>query len=93
LETWTDLLTFVPRKQLVQFVAQLDGRQLARIFQFYLHKCGKVTIGNLRIEASPNGNGPIIVKDGQKLPLADGPMPENVNDFKRIRIELGFILQ
>jgi hypothetical protein len=81
----------VPREQLVQLVAQLDGRQLARIFQFYLHKCGKVTIGNLRIEASPNGNGPIIVKrgHGQALLLADGPMPENINDFKRIRIQLG----
>jgi hypothetical protein len=82
-------LQFVPRKQLVELVAQLDGRQLARIFQFYLHKCGKVTIGRLRIVPSPNGDGPIIVRRRQELPLADVPMPENVNDFKRIRIQLG----
>jgi hypothetical protein len=53
--------------------------------QFYLHKCGEVELGGLRIIRSSK-NGPIFVKAGRELPLALLPMPipKNIKNFKGI---------
>jgi hypothetical protein len=64
LENWADLLPFVPRRQLVQLLFQLDDRQFAKILQFFLTKEGQITLGHLRIMAprknDPKGGGPIV---------------------------------
>jgi hypothetical protein len=50
-----------------------------------LHKCGKITLGEMDINR--NENEPKIW-DGEnwELPLADVPMPENVKDFESIHL-------
>jgi hypothetical protein len=64
LENWTDLLPFVPRRQLVEIVKQLGDRQFASILQFFLTRVGQITLEHLRIvaprENDPNGIGPIV---------------------------------
>jgi hypothetical protein len=86
LENWVDLFGSVPRNQLAQLLPQIDDRQFAKFLQFFLNKCGEVTLGHLQIESSKNGNGSEIVLPGQKLPLADVPMPENIKNFKGITL-------
>jgi hypothetical protein len=103
-ETWTELFGFVPRAQLKQLVPHIGDqcqqtigdRQFVSFVQFFLHKCGEVTLGlgQLYIYSS-NGNNataPIIMNkiNGEKMPLADVPIPENVKNFKSIKIR--FIL-
>jgi hypothetical protein len=101
LETWTDVFGFLPRSQLVAFSPHIHDRQFARVVQFFLHKCGQITLGNLHITTPANlhyittstyGNGPIIEKDyRQLLPLATGPIPSNVVNFKEIRLRFAYI--
>jgi hypothetical protein len=102
LENWADLLPLVPRHQLVQLLFQLDDRQFAKILLFFLTEVGQITLGHLRIvaprEYAPNG-GPIVEvrkrfwPHWETLPpidletnLPEGPMPNNVKDFKLIEL-------
>jgi hypothetical protein len=64
-------------------------RQFVSFVQFFLHKCGEITFGPLYIYSSENGNGPIVIANGkhEELPMADVPIPENVKNFKIIRIK------
>jgi hypothetical protein len=62
--------------------------------QFYLHKCGDVTVDQFSIISS--SKGPVFVnKAGQKLPLAEvPPMPSNIKGFKEITVKfVCFFLQ
>jgi hypothetical protein len=89
----------VPRPQLVQLVCKIEDRQFASFIQYFLHKCGRITLGKLWIRpsqwsSSVFGNGPPIVLVNRQLhlsrwemPLADMPMPINVKDFKEIILE------
>jgi hypothetical protein len=97
LETWADLLPFVPRHQLVEIVKQLGDRQFAKILQFFLTEVGQITLGHLRIVAPrENASGPIVEVRKEMLPfhlpaaletnLPEGPMPTNVKDFNLIQL-------
>jgi hypothetical protein len=79
---------FLPRPQLGKLVSLIADWYFASKAQFYLHECGQITLGHLDIEPSANGSGPVIVKGRQELPLADVPMPKNVQNFKHIFIRL-----
>jgi hypothetical protein len=100
LEKWTDLLPSVPRRQLVQLLFQLDDRQFAKILQFFLTEVGQITLGHLRIvalrEHAPNGGGPIVkVQKPQsylETNLPEGPMPNNVKDFKLIQLRFAIAI-
>jgi hypothetical protein len=95
LETWADLLPHVPRQQLVQLVKQLADRQFVSALQFFLTEVGQIKLGHLTILAPRENDatsGP-IVKVRCKSPscdlettLAEGPMPNNVKDFKIIEL-------
>jgi hypothetical protein len=52
-ENWNDIFGFLPRAQLAQIVPQIGDRHFASKAQFYLHKCGKITLGNLEISSKP----------------------------------------
>jgi hypothetical protein len=70
LETWVDLLPFVPRHQLVKLFLQIEDRQLVYNLQFFLTKFGQVTLDHLRIVA-PKLNYPIagpIVEVRNEMP-------------------------
>jgi hypothetical protein len=91
LETWTDVFGYLPRSQLVTFFPHIDDRQFSRVLQFFLHKCGQITLGRLHIRTSSNGNGPVVVlQNNRELPLAEGPIPPNVVNFKEIRIRFAY---
>jgi hypothetical protein len=84
----------LPRSQLVAFSPHIHDRQFAYVVQFFLHKCGQFTLGNLHIRTSAYGYGPIIAKNHQQLlPLADGPIPSNVVNFKGIRLRFAYIFK
>jgi hypothetical protein len=95
LEIWVDLLSFLPRSSLVQFIPQIRDRTFASILQFFLNKCGEVTLEWMRIKPSWNAYGPAIVQKNKdlfstlNLPLAEGPMPPNVKNFRGIRLRFG----
>jgi hypothetical protein len=99
LETWVDALAFVPRWQLGKVVDQIRNRQFAKIIQFFLHKCGEITLNNMEI-FEPRGNGchPMVIAKQVKnnratlwlrkttTTLSDGPPPKNVKDFTSINL-------
>jgi hypothetical protein len=67
----------------------IEDRQFVSFVQFFLHKCGQITLGNMEIisKSPPNGNESVIVNEGkQEWPLPDVQMPENIKDFKEIHI-------
>jgi hypothetical protein len=90
LETWTDVFGFLPRSQLVAFSPHIHDRQFAYVLQFFIHKCGQITLGNLHITKLTNGNGRIVANN-EFLPLAEGPIPSNVLNFKEIIIRFAYI--
>jgi hypothetical protein len=108
LENWADVLTFVPRHQLVEIVKQLGDRQFARILQFFLTQVGQITLGHLRIvaprENDPNGGGPIVevrkpflsecewALSDLETKVPGGPMPNNVRDFKLIELRFAILI-
>jgi hypothetical protein len=65
----------------------IADRQFVEKVQYYLHKCGDVTLGQFSIISS--SIGPVFVnKAGQKLPLAEvPPMPSNIKGFKEITVK------
>jgi hypothetical protein len=85
LETWVELFGFLPRLQLVDLLPQINDRHLAEAVQYFLLKCGKITLGNLRIDAplyyEVNGHGRRMV---QKVLAPDTPMPGNIKNFRLI---------
>jgi hypothetical protein len=66
----------------------IGDRQFVSFVQFFLHKCGEITLGQLEITSLENGNGPIVNIYGEdpNLPLADVPIPENVKNFESINL-------
>jgi hypothetical protein len=65
----------------------IGDRQFVSFVQFFLHKCGEITLGELRIRSSENWPGPRVVnKENQRMPLADVPIPQNIKNFKSIRL-------
>jgi hypothetical protein len=66
LETWTDIFGFLPRPQLPELVPQIGDWHFAGKAQYYLHECGRITLGNLDIRRSTSWinrkNGLPVVK-------------------------------
>jgi hypothetical protein len=72
----------------------IGDRQFVSFIQFYLHKCGEITLGFLEVLNSPrNGHDNPIVKDfkydplalgGRVFPLADAPISQNIKNFEGI---------
>jgi hypothetical protein len=85
LETWTDIFGFLCRSQLVQLSPHIVDRQFSSSLQFFLHKFGQITLGNLCIESSTNGDEQVAIVNG-KFPLPDVPIPMNVNNFEGIEL-------
>jgi hypothetical protein len=94
LENWADLLPFVPRRQLVALLFQLDDRQFVSILQYCLNEEGHVTLGHLCIVAPKENHaidGPIVevrrIPEWNPTPpvmetiLPDEPIPNNVHNF------------
>jgi hypothetical protein len=77
----------VPRKQLVELLPQIDDRQFAKVLQFFLNKYGEITLGSLSIWKNEEGSI-IASSNSRKLPIADVPMPSNINNFRNISIKL-----
>jgi hypothetical protein len=74
----------------------IGDRQVVSFIQFFLHECGEVTLGHLHIKLPENVNVPIVIvneNDRMPLPLADVPIPQNVKNFKSIRIRLVFTIK
>jgi hypothetical protein len=101
LENWTELSVFVPRPKLAELVAQIGNWHFSTIAQYFLHEFTKnITLGEICIKQSRNGDGPVVVKMDQEeeqdpeseleLPLADVPMPKNISNFVDIYIRLAF---
>jgi hypothetical protein len=83
------LLPFVPRRQLVKIVSKIHNRQFAKILQFFLHKIGEVTLGEMEITEPDDEfeiERPLVraVKRHVKYLLPDVPIPGNVKSFKSI---------
>jgi hypothetical protein len=97
LETWVDVFGFLPRSYLANLIPQIRDRKLALILQFFLNKCGQVTLEWIRIKSSWNTYGSAIVQKDKdlfsklNLPLADGPIPPNVKNFRGMRLRFGHI--
>jgi hypothetical protein len=87
-ENWNDMFGFVPRPQLAELVPDIGDWHFAAKAQYYLHECGKITLGKLRIEPSTfeDEDGLIIVVKEWESPIADVPIPENIINFKGIDI-------
>jgi hypothetical protein len=98
LETWVDLFGFLPRSSLVHLIPQIRDRKFASILQFFLNKCGHVSLEWIRIKSSCSAYGTAFVQKDidlfstLDLPLADGPIPPNVKNFKGIRLRFGRII-
>jgi hypothetical protein len=77
----------------------IGDRQFVSFVQFYLHKCGKFTIGMLEIVPLTKWNGSAVVvkvtksnqEQQQEWPLADGPMPTNVKNFRQLTLKFAFL--
>jgi hypothetical protein len=90
-ENWNDAFGFLRQALLAQIVPQIGDSYFASKAQFYLHECGKITLGNLEISSKPSEDGnervPVILKEGRReLQLADVPIPANIKNFRQIRI-------
>jgi hypothetical protein len=76
-------------------ITQIRDRKFASILEFFLIKCGKITLEWIHIKPSWDIYGPAIVQKNKDLfttwdmPLAAGPIPPNVNNFKGIRLRFG----
>jgi hypothetical protein len=80
------------RKRKRQHQQFIGDRQFVSFVQFFLHKCGDVTLGQLHIY----DNEPIVSANGEyrnPLPLADVPIPENVKNFESIYIWFVFTIK
>jgi hypothetical protein len=82
----------------------IGDRHFVSALQFYIHKCGQVTLDYLEIDApKEGGNGHPIVEaykgihrrhgHGRLQPLVDVPIPKNINDFKGICLRFAFPFQ
>jgi hypothetical protein len=67
----------------------IGDRQFVSFVQFFLHKCGQITLGYL--DTSYYHDSPTIVNEaGRELPLADVPISENITNFKELELWLTF---
>jgi hypothetical protein len=87
------VFAFLPRLQLAEIVPQIGNWYFAEKAQYYLHECGKITLGRvyLNIRLFRNQVVPVIVNHDRKLPIPDVPIPVNVKDFKAMYIRFDFI--
>jgi hypothetical protein len=95
-ENWNDVFGFLPRPQLGELASLIGDWYFASKAQYYLHECGRITLGSLTIKRSRNGI-PVVNVELEKyryfwgLPLAEVPMPTNVKNFKQIKIRLDYV--
>jgi hypothetical protein len=72
----------------------IGDQQFVSFVQFFLHKCGEVTLGRLHIRGDEPIE-PIVVignqEDRMYPPLAVVPIPENVKDFRSILIRYIYV--
>jgi hypothetical protein len=92
LETWTDVFGFVPRSQLVLLTTTISDRQFVSYVQFFLHKCGQITLDKLTMATNYDGNPTIFNKAMYwYMPLADvPPISENITNFKELSLRFTF---
>jgi hypothetical protein len=57
----------------------IGDRQFVSFVQFYLHKCGQITLGKFDLTKSQ-------VIDQRDWPFPDVPMPTNIKNFKELTI-------
>jgi hypothetical protein len=74
----------------------IGDRQFVSFVQFYLHKCGDITLDQLEIRESTGRDWrrPSFAKKFEYArPLTDVslPMPENIKNFREICLEFVFI--
>jgi hypothetical protein len=97
LETWVDVLGFLPRSYLAHLIPQIRDRKFASVLHFFLNKCGEVTLGWIHIKSSFSTYGPAIVQKNKDLfsimflRLAEEPIPPNVKNFRGMRLRFGHI--
>jgi hypothetical protein len=92
LENWSDLLPFVPRRQLVKLLLEIDDYRFSTIIEYVLNEVGQISLGILRIVAIRQTfafSGPIVevYKKGwltMKTIMSDEPIPKNVINFDKI---------
>jgi hypothetical protein len=63
-------------------------RQFVSFVQFFLHKCGQITLGVLR--TNNDGTATIFKKAYRELPLADVTISENIKNFKNLLLRFTF---
>jgi hypothetical protein len=72
----------------------IGDRQFVSFVQFFLHKCGEITLGRLRICPTEDGNEPIVCvneeDEGPYLVNMPMPIPENIKGFESIRLRFIF---
>jgi hypothetical protein len=95
LENWADLLPFVPRRQLVKLLLQIDNYHFTTIIEYVLNEVGQISLGQLHI-LSPKkdeANGGAIVEmrkhfvcQNQITNLLDVPLPKNATTFQSIKL-------
>jgi hypothetical protein len=99
LENWSDLLPFVPRRQLAKLLLQIGNYHFSTILQYVLNEVGQIPLGQLHIQP-PRENfafsGPIVEvhKKGWAIlrtAVPDVPMPKNVTNFKSIKLRFFLI--
>jgi hypothetical protein len=96
LENWADLLPFVPRRQLVKLLLEIDNYHFSTIIDYVLNEVGQISLGHLRIVAPRQNfafNDPsveVYKKGWPSLPRAmpDEPIPKNVKNFDKITLRL-----
>jgi hypothetical protein len=64
----------------------IEDRQFAEFIQFYLHKCGQITLDEAQIYT--NNDVPMFVNNAEmELPLAEvAPISQNIKSFQKITI-------
>jgi hypothetical protein len=94
LENWADLLPFVPRRQLVKLLLEIDNYRFSTIIDYVLNEVGQLSLGHLRT-VSPRQSfafsGPLVevYKKGLpvfRTPMPDEPIPKNVKNFDKIKL-------
>jgi hypothetical protein len=65
---------------------------LASAVQFYLHKCGQITLDVLKISKHKHRDPPLFVNRAEmELPLEEvPPISKNIKSFKKIIIRFAF---
>jgi hypothetical protein len=94
LENWADLLPFVPRRQLVKLLLQIDNYHFSTIIEYVLNEVGQISLGHLHIVAPRQTFAfmvPIVDVYKKGWPILrtimpDEPIPKNVKTFDTIKL-------